>query len=78
MIWSDMLLVGNGKLTTSESKSSALWYILVTNLFSSIAICKSRKVSLWFSIHPTVSGIVGINTFRTYHKTIDVIHITIY
>ena len=36
MIWSDMLLVGNGKLTTSKSKSSTLLYFLVINLFSSI------------------------------------------
>ena len=77
MIWSGMLLVGNEKLTTSKSKSSTLWYILVINLFSSIVISKSKK-SILMVLYTSSSkrNRFGINIFRTYHEIIVVIHIT--
>ena len=71
-----MLLDGKGKLTTSKSKSSTLWYILVINLFSSIVISKSAKNTFMASYTSgNMMNKAGINIFGTY-KIIDVIHVT--
>ena len=77
MTWSGMLLVGNGKLSTSKSKSSTLWYILVINQFSSVAISKPKK-NIFMVLHTSSSNRsrIGINIFGSYHKIIDVILIT--